>query len=209
MMYAKRKSSPRIYSLQDSPRRKLAQRPAACGPPPLLIGESKVDYQQLFHGVWMDVKPLGVLEEIIVCDVVDMTWEITRHRRQTAALMDATAHQGLAIFLGTFPAKRSENLKQDWIARDPEAIKEVDDLLKKADLTMDAIRALTLAKNPDQFEQMERKGALLEVRRAALLRELDRHRATLQAIARQLLPELDQLEPRVIEAKPAEGADDQ
>ena len=98
---------------------------------------------------------------------------------------------------------------EDWSARDPEAIKEVDEILKKADLTMDAIRALTLAKNPDQFEYMDRKAAMLDIRRAALLRELDRHRATLQPIARQLLPELEQIEPQVIEAKPAEGADDQ
>jgi hypothetical protein len=98
---------------------------------------------------------------------------------------------------------------EDWFARDPETIKEVDELLKKADLTMDAIRALTLAKNPDQFEQMERKGALLEVRRAALLRELDRHRTTLRAVVRRTLPELEQIDHQVIDARPAEGRDDQ
>ena len=203
------KSHSRIYSLQDSPRRKLAQRPAACGPPPLLFGESREDYQQLFHGVWMDGKPIGVLEEILVCDVVDLSWEITRHRRQTAALMNATAHQGLAIFLGTFPSEHSENLVEDWTARDPEAIKEVDELLKKADLTMDAIRALSLAKNPDQFEYMDRKAATLDIRRAALVREFGRRRATLQLIARHLLPELEQIEHPVVQAKPTEGRHDQ
>ena len=204
MTHTNHKSS-RIYSLQDSPKRKLAQRPAACGPPPLLFGESREDYQQLFHGVWMDAKPLGVLEEIFVCDLVDLSWDITRHRRQTAELMNATSHQGLAIFLKTYPYEHSDNLVKDWSARDPEAIKEVDEIFKKADLTMDAIRALTLAKNPDQFEYMDRKAATLDIRRAAVLREFGRHRATLQLIARQLLPELEQ----VVQAKPAEGRHDQ
>ena len=74
---------------------------------------------------------------------------------------------------------------------------------------MEAIRALTLAKNPDQFEYMDRKAAMLDIRRAALLRELGRHRATLQLIARQLLPELEQIEHQVVQAKPAEGRHDQ
>ena len=119
MTRSKHKASSRIYSLQDSPVRGLAHRPVACGPPPLLIGESKADYQQQFHGVWRDLKPVGALEEILLCDIVDLCWEINRHRRQNAALMDATAHQGLAIFLKTYPYEHSENLVEDWIARDP------------------------------------------------------------------------------------------
>ena len=202
MTFAKSKSSHRISSLQNPSTSGLAQRPAACGLAPLVIGESKADYEQLFHGVWQDLQPVGVLEEIFVCEIVDLIWEIARFRREKASLMNATAHKGLQLLLAHFPFKHPMNLVEAWSAREPQAIKEVDEILKNSELTIDAVRALTLSDNLDQFERMERIGAMLEARRAALLRELNRHRMALQLTARQAIPSLEEIEHPVIDSPP-------
>ncbi len=58
-------------------------------------------------------------------------------------------------------------------------IKMVDELLAPAGLTQEAVMAETLAARLDDIERIERMIGLTEARRAAALREIDRHRAVL------------------------------
>ncbi len=51
-------------------------RAAALGPPPLIEGEDGAAYNQLFAGIVAAVKPKDFIEEILVSDVANLSWEV-------------------------------------------------------------------------------------------------------------------------------------
>jgi hypothetical protein len=73
----------------------IATRPterwAVFGLPPLLGSEKHTDYEELFAKISEAVKPADILEEIWICDIADLTWEVWRLRRLKANLIDASA----------------------------------------------------------------------------------------------------------------------
>jgi hypothetical protein len=91
-------------------------------------------------------------------------------------------------------------LSKDWYANDPRARSEVDALLKKAGLTMDAVMAQTAALRLDEFERISEMLAKTEKRRNAALRELDRYRKGLGNQLRVALAESE-------DGKAGEGPD--
>jgi hypothetical protein len=64
------------------------------------------------------------------------------------------------------------------VRRDSNAIEEVDKLLASAGLSMDAVMAQTLAIKLDQVERIDWMTMRAEARRNTVLREVDRHRAS-------------------------------
>jgi hypothetical protein len=123
----------------------------------------------------------------LVRDVVDLVWDALRLRRLKAELITAEAHNGLKQILhALFDCwSTADTLSKAWARRDPKAIKEVDATLASADLKMDTVMAETLARELDKVERVDRMIMSLEARRNAVLREVDRHRATVaQALRR-------------------------
>jgi len=57
----------------------------------LFDGEDQETYDKLHFEVFNYLKPAGILEEIFVRDVVDLTWEIRRYRRVVSNLDGVTA----------------------------------------------------------------------------------------------------------------------
>jgi hypothetical protein len=120
----------------NSPDRKLARArvrtrlSAPFGPPPLIDGENSAEYEELLARVSATVKPSDILEDIWVRDVVDLVWEGWRLRRLKAALMASNAHEGLSAALDPLVdwAEKDE-LVEDWTAREPKAVKEVNEIL--------------------------------------------------------------------------------
>jgi hypothetical protein len=150
---------------------------APFGPPPLIDGENSDEYKDLLAHVSATVKPADILEDIWVRDIVDLVWEAWRLRRLKAALIAANAHKGLSAALDPLVEWHEKKaLVRDWTAREPEAIKQVDQILKSAGLTMDAVMAQSLSIKIDDIERIDRMTALAEARRNAILREIDRHR---------------------------------
>ena len=70
------------------------------GPPLLLAGEDPAKYDELLAQVCAAVKPVDVIEQMFVLDVVSATWELLRWRRLKAALLSALGCKELAAFLG-------------------------------------------------------------------------------------------------------------
>jgi hypothetical protein len=93
--------------------------------------------------------------------------------------MTATAHKGLNAVLEPLIDEGIGQLMKDWARRKPFAIKKVNRILASANLTMDAVIAHSLSENIDFIERIERLIAVAETRRNAILREIDRHRASL------------------------------
>jgi len=170
---------------------------APFGPPPLIDGENSAEYEELLARVSATVKPADILEDIWVRDVVDLVWEAWRLK---AALMAVNAHEGLSAALDPLVEWRERKaLVADWIAREPEAIKRVDQILESAGLTMDAVMAQSLSIKLDDIERIDRMTALAEARRNAILREIDGHREILSQNLRRAVQNVEDGQLRVIE----------
>jgi hypothetical protein len=120
--------------------------------------------------------------------------------RLKAALMAANAHRGLSAALDPLVEWRERDvLVGDWFAREPEAIKRVDQILESAGLTMDAVMAQSLSIKLDDIERIDRMTALAEARRNAILREIDGHREILSQNLRRAVQNVEDGQFRVIE----------
>ena len=61
------------------------QRLALFGPPPLIEGEDAAAYDQLLVRIYAAVKPIDIIDEIFIADVVPSEWEVLRLRRLKGA----------------------------------------------------------------------------------------------------------------------------
>jgi hypothetical protein len=200
----------------------LTPRLALFGPPPLIQGEDAAAYDELLLRVSTAVKPVDILEDIWVRDIVDLVWEVFRLRRLKANLMTASAYRALLTVLDPLLDEDGESdetgdpdgetggidshaLAKEWVRRNPDAIKEVNRILASADVTMDAVMAQMLSENIDHVERIERMIAMAEARRNVVLREIDRHRATLGQDLRRTVQHIEDGKFQVIEGKTAKG----
>jgi hypothetical protein len=200
------------------------------GPPPILEDEDSAAYDELLARVSGDVKPTGVIEEIWVHDVVDLTWEILRLRRVKtnllASAMPAALERTLAPLIPRrrpsksekvtdFPSLNlnftpgppspQEKLTKKWAARNPSAVNRVSKLLASANITMETVIANAFVDKFDQIERIDRFIMIVEGRRNAAFREIDRHRTTLAHSLRQTIRDVEGefkvVEPESIIAK--------
>jgi|SoiMetStandDraft_2_1073263.scaffolds.fasta_scaffold07427_4 hypothetical protein len=108
-----------------------------------------------------------------------------RLRRLKSGLLDASIHEGLTEILRIFVDWTAEELATSWVRNDVKAREEIKKMLTSAGLTMESAAARTLALNIDVIERIDRMIMHAEARRNAVLREIDRHRASVaQALRR-------------------------
>lgn len=157
------------------------------GPPALLEGEDAAAYDELLLQISSALKPADTLEEIWAHECVDLTWEVLRWRRLKAALLAAQAQRGLKRILRRLmdDPEMADRLAERWATRRPSAVSKVNRLLASAGLTMDAIQAETLTLQLDALERLDRMAATAELRRNAVLRELEHHRTSLASSLRR------------------------
>ena len=96
-------------------------------------------------------------------------------------------------------------LSWDWADRKQEAIEEVDQKLAGIGLSAHAVMAMALAKKIDEFERIDRMILHAEIRRDAVLREIDRHRATLGQKLRNAVEQIHDAEFEVVEQRHGEA----
>jgi len=140
------------------------------------------------------VKPADFLEEIWVRDVVALVWEAFQLRRLKTCLLETAALTGCPVFSFFLPHARVNEIAAGWARRDGERVKQVEGLLTKTGFTMEHIIAETLADRIEDIERIDRMIASAEQRRSAMLREVDRHRASLAARLRLASDEVVQAE---------------
>ena len=248
-----------------------AQRLALFGPPPLIEGEDAAAYDQLLARICAAVKPVDIIDEMFIVDIVPSEWEVLRLRRLKWRLIRARALEKLEGFLGenldydlyskdfaddlaeilqdNLPedqvdsaqtlahecarneadaddkvekilagielnmdqvlddAKRrkAKELVQEYVRREPDAVTLVDGLLTDAGVSMDGLMADALAKKLDDIERIDRLISIVESRRNASLREIERRRAVLGETLRRSVQEIEDGEFEVIETTPAQG----
>jgi len=172
--------------------------PSAAAEPLLTLvldDEDPAAYEEIFARISAVVKPADFLEEIWVRDVVALVWEAFRLRRLKTCLLETAAPRGLArVFSSFLPHATVNEIAAGWARRDGERVKQVEGLLDQTGFTMEHILAETLAARIDDIERIDRMIASAEQRRSAMLREVDRHRASLAARLRLASDEVVQAE---------------
>jgi hypothetical protein len=150
-------------------------------------------------------RPKDAIEEFLIRDVIDLTWEVLRLRRVKAGILKASMSAGVQEVLDSLAHGEGQRygytreLGQSWAAGDKGAQKEVARALKDAGLTIDEATAKTLECKIDVFERIDRMLASAEARRNNALREIDRHRDAAGAAVRQVIDEVEDAEFRDIE----------
>jgi hypothetical protein len=189
-----------------SPVSAAIDRVVAITPAPLLPGEKQADYAELALRMVKAALPRDAIEEFLVRDVVDLTWEILRLRRIKARLLKASLDAGVSQVLGSvgYTCQQRGELSQKWAAGDESARQKVDSILAKAGLAVGEVTAKTLDSKLDSFERLDRMLASAEARRNNALREIDRHRDALGGAARRSIEEVEDAEFRDVET--GEGA---
>jgi len=159
---------------------------ALLGPRPLIDGEDGTNYDVILERISADVAPEDFVEEIWVRNVVDLVWESIRLRRLKSQLLHATSHEGLDQMLTPLIGwEKADQLSRTWALGDEKALCEVERLLDRAGLTIDAVMARTLAARIDDVERIDRMIIIAEARRDAVLREIrSRRLAFAQALQR-------------------------
>lgn len=137
---------------------------------PLLITESKDEFDCLRDAFDQEIKPRGTIEQMYVADIVQLTWEILRLRRCKAGMINAAFLRALESLLDPFlrrpggyrryMGEEAGSLARAWFS-DPAGKKEVAQLLKdqldEMAIEAEAVRSLT-----DKLEQLDRLLSSLE-----------------------------------------------
>ena len=185
----------------------VLHRVVAIAPAPLLPGEKEADYATITGRIVGVSRPRDAIEEFLIRDVIDVTWEVLRLRRIKAGVLRASMGAGVRKVLNGVGHPVFENgpLSEKWAAGDESARKKVDAILAKAGLTFDEVTAKTLESKIDVFERIDRMLASAETRRNNALREIDRHRDAAGTAVRRAIDEVEDVEFRDVETGQLSG----
>jgi len=103
----------RVKSKRRTP--ELTPRLSLFGPPLLIEGEDAATYDELLAHMLAAVKPVDVIDEMLIVDVASLEWEILRWRRLKSSLIRA---RGLELLEEFFSEKLDYNLYLEDFADD-------------------------------------------------------------------------------------------
>jgi hypothetical protein len=113
------------------------------GPPLLIEGEDAATYDDLLANMLAAVKPVDVIEEMFIADVVSLEWEVLRWRRLKTSLIRL---RGLAALEAFLREHLNDALYSDLVAeRLTEILQDEDDLFRASDDVFQASDAQKLA----------------------------------------------------------------
>jgi hypothetical protein len=172
-----------------------------------LPGEKETDYTTIAVRIVRASGPRDAIEEFLIRDSIDLTWEILRLRRVKAGILRASAGEGVdSILAGVgHPYPERNTLSQAWAAGDDRARMKVEAILTKAGMTIEDVTAKTLERRLHTFERLDRMLASLEARRNNAFREIDRHREALDGVVRQSIQEIEDADFRDVETGKVSG----
>ena len=183
----------------------LARLPAILAdiaPLPLDRDEPAGPHEALHAQIIAEVKPVGVVEHVLVRNFVDRAAEVLRLRALQADLLTATAGEALRKVLSDLGVRDYFDLAKQWHARVPEAVAAVDAALAAAGLSLGVVRAQALAIRIREVEAIERmiRGAV--ARRDEMLRQLYGHQALLAERLRNAAAAHEQMVEQMVEQVP-------
>jgi hypothetical protein len=177
--------------------------------PPLLMTESREDFDQVRNTLEREIQPRGIIEQMYVDDMAYIVWDIRRLRRCKDTIINIAFRTGLERVLKEFSRqpgvsedyifsnrKEFEDLALRWFT-DPKAKKEVSELLRKFQLDESAIEAQAMRDSSQDLEQLDRMLRSLEARRDRALALVVEYRVNLAHQLREYAERMTQ-EPTVL-----------
>ncbi|SEC59441.1 hypothetical protein SAMN05444161_1440 [Rhizobiales bacterium GAS191] len=160
---------------------------ALLGPSWIIEGEDPKRYEELLAQVGAAVQPTDLIDWLLLKDVVALTWEIQRTRRNRDSLMRMARHSAMQSILSSLMPNEGilmlgqetevDQLALLWFNGDKKATKRVDELLARAGLSAADVTAQSLSTNALEFDRLDRQNERHEYRRDALLQQIERRRA--------------------------------
>jgi hypothetical protein len=164
---------------------KTPSRISLFGPPPLIEGEDAAAYDELYARVSSAVRPTDFIEELLLHDVVDISWSIYRLRRLQAALLSDEISREFS---------REVAFLDELIETTPEDEHKAALLTRKANVDANKIQATTIVRHLETIERIEHLIAIAESRRNATLHEIEHHRAAFAHMLRDKIREVENAE---------------
>jgi len=162
------------------------------GDPPLIGGERPEVYVEFFRFIAYDAAPTDTIGWLLVKDAVDLSWEIQRERRIKASIIESK--RSLAFRQYEFSLIRARCERELRYHESPDE-NEVNGEQEPQPVPMseDNPAFLTAAYNDGSFDidAIDRRIAFYEMRRNAVLREMERHSESLSRRTRDALEVLD------------------
>jgi hypothetical protein len=181
--------------MKKKTRSRLVNSNALFGPPPILAGEDETAYDELIGRVYAAIKPVDVIDEMLIADAVASEWEFLRWSRLKLSLIHACAAKGLKEFLYSeldydlyreqfvedlteilqdyLPEDdaedRAQRLARDCAMNETDAVDSVNEILSSIDLDMDGV--LYRARN-NRAEELVKEYARRESAAVALIDDL-------------------------------------
>jgi hypothetical protein len=87
--------------IKKKTRSRLVNSNVLFGPPPILAEEDETAYDELIGRVYAAIKPVDVIDEMLIADVVASEWEFLRWSRLKLSMIQACAAKGLKGFLNS------------------------------------------------------------------------------------------------------------
>jgi hypothetical protein len=159
------------------------------GTRPILPSEDHKAYDQLTYKFRAAISPKDIVEEILVRDVIDLTWEVQRLKNYKNQILQF--NQGSALekvfdqIFGYGSVKRE--LIDKWKKGDPEEKEKVNQELTSRGFEISVVDAMNFRLNIGDIERIDRLIMQAEARRMAHLREVQRHRSFLAEIMREAI----------------------
>ena len=153
---------------------------------PILPGEDASAYDKLTYKFRETMSPRDIVEEILVRDVIDLTWEVQRLKNFKRDFLHLNRGNALEKVFDQFAGYSFANreFSDKWRKGDPKAIEKVNEELSSRGFEISVVDAMNFRLQIDQIERMDRLIMQAEARRSAHLREVDRHRSVLAEIMR-------------------------
>jgi hypothetical protein len=145
--------------------------------PALLTNEKFEDFESLFDQLLSSVIPSDAIEYIYIRDAAILTFDINRLQRSKVALVKAAQPHAVSNLVApALDRIRADQLSGAWTRGAPEAISQVNEILKKRGLKQEAIQLKAIELRLDHIQKIENMISTLESRRFAFFREIDRRR---------------------------------
>jgi hypothetical protein len=176
--------------------------------PPLLMTESREDFDQVRNSLEREIQPRGTIEQMYVHDMAYIVWEIRRLRRCKGNIINVAFRTGLERVLKQLLRRPGdtgkwldnneeiEDVALRWFT-DPKAKKEVRELLGTFQLDESAIEAEAIRGSSQDLEQLDRMLRSLEARRDRALALVVEYRVNLTHQLRESTERMTQ-EPTVL-----------
>lgn len=169
-------------------------RPTILPTAPLLVTESKDEFERIRHALNEEIKPRGIIEQMYVSDIAYLVWEVLRLRRSKAAIINSAYRAALKELITQLllePGQSSyqlgdepDKLARDWFS-DPTAKKQIAGLLREFELNETAIEATAIRKSADDLERIDRLTASAEARRDKALVCIAQYRGDFGVLLRE------------------------